>query len=277
MNSDLEQRNSTLRTYWTCDPLFRYRAQKLGRLVPYPSTCFMLIWELVRPSPCAFFSTSGGDWQLKHQALVAEKFARMVLRPNFMLEDISDYPYWKDMRNKRCIKQWVRLEADLWVKTLMLLTYMYYYFRAIPCRPETALWLLTEEHSLLLFAPSLIGCPTFSQRGTTAPRRTWQKQNGEMDDLAKPSDDEEAPNPFNEQEFPVAFRVIEVAKQIADQNTGFEKKFYKPVVKARMALVTYLRTKVELIEFDLDGNNTSLERRKSPQSDYKASFRKSRS
>ncbi|MEA5566304.1 hypothetical protein [Anabaena sp. UHCC 0399] len=160
--------------------------------------------------------TVTGQMLIMYRKLVVGEFCRQTID--------SRFPHWKPHKK---LNPMIMLEVNLWKSIFTMLEYI---SNLRPLIPHSALFLrdLVEEGELMVFIATYSGGELRMKNYLARRQHENRKLQG-------------CENPFNQEESPHTWKVINWAIKLADIDDEFRKKFYMPVVTARQKFTTFMK------------------------------------
>ncbi len=159
---------------WNQDPQLWREHLLNGEHLPIGMEFLEMINGLVNPEPSEIercFISEVGAMILRYRSLVAERFVRKVLNPDFQINMLCN----REIDPREFRAEQLDLEANLWVAVWKLLEVgrnVKLYIQ----HPVTIFYLLVAEQSLIMFSAMASGDST----PPTKIAKEWQRQNAEI-------------------------------------------------------------------------------------------------
>jgi hypothetical protein len=152
-----------------------------------------------------------------YRRLVIGRFTQKKINSKFKIKSLNRR--WKKV---------VEPETELWSRTLTMLEGLHTLGYLPYPHPTLTFFALIKERALLLSNFSLNEDLIDSINGKEDFISFLQQQNRQIQALT---------NPFQSEEYPHTWLIVNVAQKVADQLDPFRKNYFTPVVRARMSVI----------------------------------------
>jgi len=140
--------------------------------------------------------------------------------------------YLIDRYAPKIYKDWVKLEASLWVKIWLTLSKLSQLFPSIQA-PEAVFYRIIVEQKLVHLGLNQIYPKDEGIPSAKDMVRLYQRENEDLRNYI---------NPFQQENSPFTFAFIGQVMSIAEPDSSFGNEYYKPILKARIKLQNFIET-----------------------------------